>query len=158
MDHAETLRRHQHVRNLQDDAHGLLLRLRPAERDRGTEGVPLDVVHHEEVDAPRFVISRVMDRHEVGVAYPRGELGFADKPFHVLGLRLRHLRIKHLDCEQGVEHVMPSEPNGPQPALADLLFNHVAVKRVARVEHGALLCAEETTAFIYVLSLHGRTL
>ena len=103
----------------------------------------------------KAIAEDVMHRHKVGMAYPRGELGLADKPCHVLGLRLRHLWIKHLDCEERLEHAMPSEPNGPQSALADLLFDHIAVERLAGVEHGTLRF-KGSAIFVHVpvLALH----
>ena len=159
MHHAEALRRREHVRDLQDDAHGLLLRLRAAEGDGRAEGVAPDVVHHEEVHAAGVVVTCVMHRHEVGMAYPRGELRLADKPLHILGLLLRDVRIKDLDREQRVEHLMPPEPDRPQPALSDLLFDHVAVERFTRPEHHPGSFAPKAVIFTHVqiLCFHRRT-
>ena len=63
MDHTETLRRHEHVCDLQDYANGVLLWLRTAEGDGGTKRIALDVVHHEEIQAAGFIVPCVMDRH-----------------------------------------------------------------------------------------------
>ena len=93
------------------------------------------------------------------MAHPRRQLSLPDKPFHILGFLLGDFGIENLDREQGVKHVMASEPDGSQTALSNLLFDYVAVERLPRLKHNRPLLSGKGSAVIHVTSLcfHRRT-
>ena len=93
------------------------------------------------------------------MAHPRRQLRLPDKPFHVLGLLLGDFGIEDLDREQGVEHVMASEPDSSQPALSNLLLDYVAVEQLPWLKHNGPFLSGKGSVVIHVTSLcfHRRT-